>query len=116
MWELIILGGILILLWIILWFGGNYLLPNRQESNSRNAHLIRFSPLTSVLEYYKNGQKFGTECYKDEKLDGFLTSRHKNGKKLSEGYHKDGKEICLRTQCYKNGHKKWIFWNFIFKL
>ena len=121
MWELIILGGVLIFFWIIVRLGGNYLLPHRQKSNAHftqsytaslhgslyNTDHIRRPPLTGATEYYKNGQKFNAEYYKDEKLDDLVLSRYKNGKKLSEGHHKDGKEIGLWTQWFENGQKKW---------
>ena len=114
MWELIILGGILILFWAIVRLGENYLLPRRQKSNARftqsyaasllgspyNTDHIRRPPLTGAAEYYKNGQKFNAEYYKDKKLNSLLTSRYKNGNKLSEGHHKDGKEIGLWTQLF----------------
>ena len=94
MWELIILGGILILFWIMLRLGVNYLSPHRQDSNSKNAFSSQLFPLARL-----------TKCHKDEKLDSLSTSRYENGKKLSEGHHKNGKEIGLWTQWFENGKK-----------
>ena len=55
MWELIVLGGVLILFWSMLRLGGNYLpslrLPNRQGLNSKNARSIQLSSLTGVSGY-----------------------------------------------------------------
>ena len=78
MWELIILGGILILFWAIVRLGENYLLPRRQKPNAHfaqsytaslhgslyNTDHVRPAPLTGAGEYYKNGQKFNAEyCF-----------------------------------------------------
>ena len=64
------------------------------------------TPLTGVVVWLENGQKWSEVTYKDGKQEGSSTVWHENGQKWSEQTFKKGKREGPTSEWHKNGKKQ----------